>query len=95
MKRFYVYIMSNEKRGAIYVGVTSNLIKRIYEHKNNMFKGFTSKYSLHRLVYFEIINFGNDAFNREKQLKSWNRAWKIRLIEKDNSEWKDLYQNIL
>jgi len=86
--------MTNKKEGALYIGVTSNLVKRVWEHKNNFIKGFTEKYNMHDLVYFEIHQDMLSAITREKQLKKWNRAWKIELIEKYNSGWKDLYSSI-
>ena len=95
MKVYYAYIMASEKNGTLYIGVTSNLIKRVYEHKNNIVEGFTQKYKVHSLVYFEQYNDIILAIQREKQLKKWNRNWKIRLIEKDNPEWEDLYDNLL
>ena len=79
----------------LYIGVTSDLIKRVYEHKNDMVDGFTHKYHIHSLVYFEITEDINSAISREKQLKKWNRAWKIALIEKNNPEWRDLYYDLL
>lgn len=94
-KVFYVYILSNKKNGTIYVGVTSNLQKRIYEHKNNLAEGFTKRYSLHNLVYYEYYDDPENAIRREKQLKKWNRAWKLQLIEKENPGWKDLYSGII
>ena len=86
--------MSN-KNSTLYIGVTSDLVKRIYEHKNNLFDGFTKKYKIHSLVYFEIINDINSAISREKQLKDWHRQWKIDLIKSMNPNWKDLYDNII
>ena len=94
-KNYYVYIMASKQLGMLYIGVTSNLIKRVYEHKNNLVKGFTNKYHIHNLVYFEVTEDINNALSREKQLKKWNRAWKIELIEKNNPEWRDLYCDIL
>ncbi len=79
----------------LYIGVTSDLIKRVYEHKNDLADGFTNKYHIHNLVYFEITEDVNSAISREKQLKKWNRAWKIALIEKNNPEWLDLYCNLI
>ncbi len=89
-KHFYVYIMSNEKRGVLYIGVTSNLLRRIQEHKQGLFEGFTKKYNLHNLVYFEQGENAFGAIAREKQLKAWHRNWKTNLIEEENPEWKDL-----
>ena len=93
--QYYVYILASKKNGTLYIGVTSNLVKRIYEHKNELAEGFTKKYSVHKLVYFEITESVESAIAREKQLKKWNRAWKIRLIEKTNPEWRDLYMELI
>jgi putative endonuclease len=79
----------------LYIGVTSDLIKRVYEHKNDLVAGFTSKYHIHNLVYFEIAKDATVAITREKQLKKWNRAWKIDLIAKANPEWRDLYTDLI
>jgi len=95
LKKYYVYILSNKKNGTLYVGVTSDLIKRIYQHKDGSIEGFTKKYDLKRLVYFEEGCNVNEAIKREKQLKKWNRQWKINLIEKENPEWDDLFENIV
>ena len=95
MNHYYVYILASQKNGTLYIGVTNDLIKRIYEHKNNLVEGFTKKYSIHLLVYYEIYKNIYDALQREKRLKKWNRAWKIELIEKENPEWIDLYESIL
>ena len=86
MKNYYVYIMASRKQGTLYIGVTSNLKKRVYEHKNDFTDGFTKKYRVHRLVYFESTTDPNSAITREKQLKTWKRRWKIELIEKVNSD---------
>lgn len=79
----------------LYIGVTSNLLKRIYEHKNDVVEGFTKKYHIHNLVYYEVTEDVISAITREKQIKKWNRAWKIALIEKQNAEWRDLYVDIV
>ena len=76
-------------------GITSNLVKRIYEYKNNIIEGFSKKYNVHKLVYYEITNDIESAIRREKQLKKWNRKWKLELIEKNNPEWKDLYFELI
>ena len=94
-KQYYVYILASKKEGMLYIGVTSNLIKRIYEHKNDMAEGFTKQYHIHSLVYYEVTEDVNSAIAREKQLKKWNRAWKIALFEKQNPEWRDLYVDIV
>ena len=93
--QYYVYILASKKKGTLYIGVTSNLVKRIYEHKNDLVDGFTKEYAVHNLVYFEVTESVESAIAREKQLKKWNRAWKIRLIEKNNPEWQDLYTELI
>tara|TARA_R110002073_G_scaffold17446_3_gene65643 strand:- start:4452 stop:4751 length:300 start_codon:yes stop_codon:yes gene_type:complete len=90
MDKSYVYFMSNKNNSVIYIGVTSDLVKRVYQHKTKLFKGFTSKYNCDKLVYFEDFNDINLAIAREKQLKSGNRKRKENLINKNNSEWNDL-----
>lgn len=92
--KYYVYILASKRNGTLYVGMTNNLARRIYEHKNNLVDGFTKKYSVHNLVYFEETNNINMAIEREKQLKKWNRKWKLDLIEKENPDWNDLYNNL-
>lgn len=92
---YYVYILSSKKYGTLYIGVTNDLIKRIYEHRNDLIEGFTSKYSVHRLVYYEQTKNITAAVNREKQLKKWNRKWKINLIEQTNPDWLDLYDTLV
>ena len=94
-KFYFIYILASKRNGTLYIGVTSNLPKRVWEHKNNLVEGFTKKYNVHNLVYFEQTENAQSAFLREKQLKKWKREWKIELIEKDNPEWKDLYEKIL
>jgi putative endonuclease len=95
MKHCYVYILASKRNGTLYIGVTSDLVKRIYEHKQNLIDGFTKEYNVHILVYYEHYNEIEEAILREKQMKKWNRKWKIRLIEEKNPEWKDLYSEIL
>ena len=92
---YYVYILASKKNGTLYIGVTSDLIKRVYEHKNELVESFTQKYAIHNLVYFEITESIESAIMREKQLKKWNRAWKINLIEKSNPGWNDLYLDLI
>ena len=94
MKQSYVYILASGKNGTLYVGVTSDLFKRIYEHKQNIIDGFTKKYAIHTLVYYEIHEDVWEAIIREKLIKKWNRVWKLRLIEEKNPEWRDLYNEI-
>ena len=95
MSVYYVYILANNKNGTLYVGVTNDLIRRIYEHKNDLVDGFTKKYNVHQLVYYEIVEDVEAAIMREKQLKKWNRKWKIRLIENKNPTWEDLYDKLI
>ncbi|MCX6783529.1 MAG: GIY-YIG nuclease family protein [candidate division WWE3 bacterium] len=93
-KQGYVYILASGRNGTIYVGVTSNLEKRMFVHKEGLLKkSFTRYYNVDKLVYFEQYENIRDAISREKQLKNWKRSWKIDLIEKENKEWKDLYEN--
>jgi putative endonuclease len=93
-KSYWVYILASGLGGTLYIGVSSDLIRRIYEHKMGLADGFTKKYGVHRLVYFEQYNDVEIAIRREKRLKKWNRAWKIRLIEESNPNWDDLYPQI-
>jgi putative endonuclease len=93
-KKYFVYIMASRKNGILYVGMTNNLVRRVYEHKHKTFKGYTSKYKISLLVYFESFYTPYDAIVREKHIKKWKRAWKIRLIEKENPNWEDLYNMI-
>lgn len=90
MKPFFVYILANKRNGTLYVGMTNNLKRRIFEHKNDLIEGFSSKYKLHLLVYFEIHDSAESAIIREKRLKHWNRTWKLNLIEEKNPSWEDL-----
>lgn len=94
MKTYYIYILTNQKHGVLYIGVTNDLKRRVYEHKNKLNEGFSKKYNTTRLVYMEETNNINDALQREKQLKKWNRAWKIKLIDEYNPEWLDLYDDL-
>lgn len=94
MKSFYVYILSSKRNGVIYIGVTSNLKRRVQEHKQNLVEGFTKKYKVHNLVYFEETDNAPAAISREKCLKRWKRNWKIELIEKANPCWQDIYFKI-
>ena len=94
-KYSYLYILASYKNGTLYIGATTNLIRRIWLHKNNFAKGFTKQYSVHRLVYYEQYEDLEFAFTRERQMKAWKRTWKIRLIEEMNPNWNDLYLSIL
>jgi putative endonuclease len=93
-KQFYVYILASKRNGTLYTGMTSDLLKRVWQHKKGEVDGFTKKYGVKRLVYFEIHQTAEEAIKREKQIKKWMRSWKIRLIEKDNPFWDDLYSTI-
>lgn len=93
-KSLYVYILASKRNGTLYIGVTNDLKRRVYEHKSNLIEGFTKAYHVHRLVYFEKIDDAYQAILREKRLKKWKRAWKIELIEEKNPEWKDLYGDL-
>ena len=95
MKQPAVYILASKKNGTLYIGVTSNLIKRVWQHKNNVVDGFSKLYQTHMLVYFEIFPNMESANTREKRLKKWERAWKIRIIEEKNPDWTDLYEQII
>ena len=94
-KYYYVYILTNKINGTLYIGVTSDLIKRIWEHKNKFVDGFTKKYEVDKLVYFEQYRDPINAIKREKRLKKYNRKWKMELIEKENPDWKDLYEGLI
>ena len=88
-------MLASKRNGTLYIGVTNNLIRRIYEHKKGLVEGFTKKYSINRLVFYEETNDVESAIIREKQMKKWKRQWKIDLIQKNNSKWKDLYNEII
>jgi putative endonuclease len=93
-KYYYVYILSNKYNNVIYVGITNDLIRRVYEHKNKLIEGFTEKYNVDKLVYYELFNDPINAITREKQLKGYSRKKKVELINSFNPEWKDLYENL-
>lgn len=94
MKQYFVYILASQRNGTLYLGVTSDLPKRVWEHKTKIIEGFTKKYDVTNLVYFEAHQDVEEAIKREKRLKKWERKWKLELIEKDNPEWCDLYEEI-
>ncbi len=94
MKSYYIYILANQRNTTLYIGMTSNLAKRVWEHKNKIVKGFTEKYNVTRLVYYECYDDPENAILREKRLKKWKREWKIELIKKMNPQWKDLYEDL-
>ena len=89
-----VYILASRTNGTLYTGVTSDLVKRVYEHRNNLADGFTKRYGVHSLVYYELYADIVEAIGREKQIKKWNRQWKVNLIEQTNAEWRDLWAEI-
>ncbi len=95
MNHYYVYILASKRNGTLYIGVTNDLIKRVYEHKHDIIDGFTKKYRVHYLVYYEDTRDINNALTREKQMKKWKRQWKIELIKKMNPKWEDLYPGLL
>jgi putative endonuclease len=92
---FYVYILASKPYGTLYIGVTNDLVRRVWEHQNDFVDGFTKKYGVHRLVYYEQCESAESAITREKQMKKWKRQWKIELIMKRNPNWKDLYPEIM
>mgnify|MGYP001053481917 CR=1 FL=1 len=91
---YFVYLLASRKDGTLYLGVTRDLVRRVYEHKTKAASGFTSRYDVRRLVWLEIYDDPSSAIAREKQLKKWQRAWKIELIEEENPDWRDLYEEI-
>jgi putative endonuclease len=90
VRQYYVYLLASQRNGTLYIGMTNDLQRRVYEHKMGIKKGFTFRYGVNKLVYFEIFNNVDEAILREKRLKKWNRAWKIKLIEEENKPWNDL-----
>jgi putative endonuclease len=95
MGQYFVYILTNKYNKVLYVGVTNNLIRRVYEHKNKLISGFTSKYNVNKLVYYESFPSVFDAIKREKEIKGWKREKKVALINSFNPEWKDLYEELI
>ncbi|HEY5347235.1 MAG TPA: GIY-YIG nuclease family protein [Rhizomicrobium sp.] len=93
-KSYHFYILASRRNGTLYTGVTGKLSERIWQHKNDLAEGFTKRYGVHILVWYETFDQVGEAIAREKQIKGWNRAWKIRLIEKNNSGWNDLFEKI-
>lgn len=94
-RSYYVYILASQKNGTLYIGVTNDLIRRVQEHKDHLNPGFTEKYKVDRLVYYEATDDIQVAILREKQMKKWKREWKMELIEKNNPGWEDLYQKLI
>ncbi len=94
-KQYYVNILANKRNGTLYTGITNDLVKKVYEHKNNLVEGFTKKYNIHMLVYYESTQNIMSAITKEKQIKAWKRTWKLNLIEKMNPDWNNLYDKII
>jgi putative endonuclease len=93
-RQFFVYILASKRYGTLYIGVTNNLVRRIWEHRNDVAEGFTRQHGVHMLVWFEVHSTAEAAIRREKRLKFWQRQWKIELIEAANPEWRDLFDEI-
>lgn len=93
-KSYYVYILASKTNGTLYIGVTSDLVKRVWEHKNKVIDGFSKRYDVHKLVYYEVFQGPENAIRQKKRLKKWNRKWKLDLIYKHNPQWQDLYEEI-
>ena len=94
MGQYFVFMLASKRNGTLYIGVTNNLLKRVHQHKNDVTEGFTRKYNVHSLVYYEVFNRIQDAIMREKQMKKWKRQWKIELLEKSNPNWEDLFESL-
>lgn len=94
MRSYYVYILSNKRNGTLYIGVTNNLLQRVEQHKKKLIEGFSKRYATDKLVYYERASSIQSAIQREKQMKTWQRKWKIELIESVNLDWKDLYYDL-
>lgn len=94
-KSYFIYILASKRNGTLYIGSTTNLVGRVWQHKHKTVKGFTEKYNVDKLVYFETVDEPKSMVLRERQLKRWKRDWKIKLIEEKNPEWNDLYEEIL
>ncbi len=94
MRQYFVYILASKRNGTLYIGVTNNLLERVHQHKTDVTDGFTRKYNVHNLVYFEAFNDIRAAITREKRMKKWNRQWKIESIEKSNPDWEDLFDKL-
>ena len=94
MKQPCVYILANKRNGTLYIGVTSNLLQRVWQHKNDLVEGFTKRYGVHMLVWYESHETMENAITREKAIKEWKRAWKLRMIERENPAWRDLYEDL-
>ena len=95
MRRFFIYMLASHRNGTLYVGVTNDLLRRVREHKSGLVEGFTKKYGVYMLVWYEVAESASSAIQREKQLKHWRRAWKLRIIEEANPEWRDLFDELM
>ena len=95
MKQAYVYLLASERNGTLYIGVTADLVQRVWQHKNDHVAGFTKRYGVHTLVWYEAHESMESAIRREKAIKEWKRAWKLELIEKENPKWRELYEDIV
>lgn len=95
MKKYFVYILASTRNGTLYIGITNDLIKRVWQHKEKIVEGFTKKYDVKMLVYYEEFADPKEAIKREKNIKAWKRQWKLRLIEENNPDWEDLYHRII
>jgi len=93
-EHYYVYILASRRNGTLYIGVTNNLVRRVFEHKQDVVAGFTKTHCVHNLVYFEQFDDPSNAIRREKTMKGWPRRWKINVIERDNPSWRDLYEDV-
>ena len=94
-KRYYVYMLASQRNGTLYVGVTSDIVKRVWEHREGVVEGFTKKHNVKRLVWFEVHENVIAAITREEQIKRWNRSWKVKLIQAENPDWRDLYNGLI
>jgi len=94
MGQYFVYILASKRNGTIYIGITNNLLKRVHQHRSNLVEGFTKTYKVHELVYYETHKNINDAITKEKRMKKWKRKWKLKLIEKFNPNWEDLFNTL-
>jgi putative endonuclease len=95
MRQYYVYILASKRNGTLYIGVTNNLPRRVWEHKNDLVEGFTQKYRVHSLVHYEVYGDIYEAITREKRMKKWKRQWKVELIQKSNPQWRDLFFDVI
>ena len=95
VRKFYIYMLASHRNGTLYIGMTNDLLRRVREHKSGLVEGFTKRYSVHMLVWYEVAESASSAIQREKQLKHWRRAWKLRMIEEGNPAWRDLFDELM